>query len=249
MQNKPRLTSLSLAVVATTLLLGSTSALAANYKDEYKDVAPVVMPACVQLMDGFYVGAQVGYDNYSTRETTSVAPALSLGGTINGNPSVAANGWVGGLFLGYGMYFSNLYYLGLEVFGNGSGASESHNFTASNGDSYNNKFTVGGSYGISLLPGIKLSNATLGYIRLGYNRASMKGQETSTPAGTGGTYDSKSQWQGGFNYGLGMETYVYQNFSVRTEYTHTNYSSFSNTYTKYSPSDNQFMLGLIYHFA
>lgn len=257
MQNKPRLTSLSLAVVATTLLLGSTSALAANYKDEYKDVP--VCPACVELHDGFYVGAQVGYDSYRVRvNSTLTDPAIPA--TITANPVYSVNGWVGGLFAGYGMYFNNLYYLAAEIFGNGSGASQSETITATTAlgtDTFNGKFSVSGSYGISLLPGIKLNNATLLYIRLGWNRANLKGQGTFTStAGGGSVSGSNSSWQSGFNYGIGMESLVYQNFSLRAEYTHTNYGSFSSSATNafgtqsvtFKPSDNQFMLGLIYHF-
>jgi opacity protein-like surface antigen len=115
------------------------------------------------------------------------------------------------------------------------------------------------SWGISVLPGIKVNDSTLTYIRLGYNQAKIRGQSafgySSTTNATGAilvttTNANKNQWQGGFNYGLGIETAVYPNVSVRREYSHTGYNSFSDANgTSYSPSDNQMMVSLIYHFA
>lgn len=256
-----RLSTLSVSLLTASLLVASTASFATpSYKGEaapsYKDQAPCPQP--LMLKDGFYVGGQVGYDAY--RMATSLN-ASSGGVTATSGGSVGANGWVGGLFLGYGQYFNNLAYLGLEIFGNDSGASQSFNSTATSSAGFSSstsgKVSVNGSYGISVLPGIKMNDATLGYIRLGYNRANIKTSGSATitapaagvPAGTSVGGSNNNNWRGGFNYGLGMETAFYENWSARAEYTRTNYQSFSSSITSVTPYDNQFMLGLIYHFA
>jgi len=232
-------------VAVATLLLSSSLAFAGHqYKDQvFKDAPPA--PVCPQLMDGFYVGVQGGYDVYDVNISSSTA------GVHSSNVDLNANGWVGGLMLGYGQYFSNMYYLGGELFGNLSNANENYNATSLDGGApvaYNGKVTVNGSYGLALLPGVKLNDATLGYIRLGYNWTNIKYQESLTGVGSA----SKTNTSGGFAYGVGMETLLSGNWSLRTEYTYTNYNS-SNTSlgagTNVDPSDNQFMLGLLYHFV
>jgi opacity protein-like surface antigen len=255
MQRKLRLSTLSLGLIATSFLLTSGVTFAANYKSEnYKEAMPAPIP-CKVLKDGFYVGAQVGYDSYRVRDNINATVGIL---THTGNPVDNSTGFVGGLFAGYGQYFSNLYYLGAEIFVNGSGASQSFStYTTVTGvgtGAYGSKFSVNTSYGIALLPGVKLNDSTLLYIRLGWNNADLKGTESVTTPGGGYSSVSNSNWESGFNYGLGLESVLYQNWSLRGEYSHTSYNSFK-TYlnatsagTKYNPSDNQVMLGLIYHF-
>lgn len=269
MQNK--LSTITLAVIASTLLLGSASASATNYKGDYKGEAmpaPAPCPQPLLLRDGFYLGAQVGYDAYRVRATSNTNTAFTgvagvAGANYSANPVVASNGFAGGIFGGYGMYWNNWYYLGAEVFFNGSAASQAQNIsTTVNGVAVANtrsvyeKVSTGASWGISVLPGLKVNDSTLTYIRLGYNQAKLKGQSTYTTSSTApgsvgiSNYASKNTWQGGFNYGLGIETAVYPMVSVRSEYSHTGYNSFSdNNGTRYSASDNQMMVSLIYHFA
>lgn len=255
-------TMLKLSVIAASLLLASTSSFAANYKGDYKGEAPC--PACQPIMvlkDGFYVGAQVGYDSYRIRNNTTVTDFVA-GTTTTFNPVYNATGWVGGLLAGYGQYFNSMWYLGGELFINTSGASQSQtlaqNITGIGSNSVTTKFSANGSWGIGLLPGIKLNDSTLLYVRLGYNQAKLQGK--ASVASTDGfvASTSKNNWQGGFNYGLGMETAFYPNLSLRGEYSHTNYNSFrvvnatsaaGSIVSKANPSDNQYMLALIYHFA
>lgn len=255
---------LRLSLISSAVLLAATTAcFAGSYKGEnYKGEAVAPCPTPLTLKDGFYLGAQLGYDSYRIRNnisaTTLPLPATE---TFNANPINNATGWVGGIFGGYGQYFNEWYYLAGELFVNTSGASASttvnHTFAATGLDSLYTKTSVGTSWGVSLLPGLKLNDASLLYVRLGYNQARIKGQASATFNGVALGSVSKTSWRGGFNYGLGLESTFYPQWSVRTEYTHTNYSSFSNSVTvaggkassNYNPSDNQFMLGLIYHFA
>lgn len=251
MKKQLRLTSLS--ILAATLLLGSTAVSAhANYKGDLKgERMPEPCPPIKVLKDGFYVGAQAGYDVYGIRDTINVVDPID-GDVFTANPTAFANGAIGGLFGGYGMYFQNLYYLGLEIYGNYSGASQS--FTSTYvpvglvGNSIYTKFNARGSYGISVLPGIKLNDSTLAYVRLGYNRVNLKGTGTLNFDGTI-ISGSSSNWTGGFNYGIGLESVVWDNFSVRGEFNYTSYSSFTTVAgNKFSPANGTFMVGLVYHF-
>ncbi len=251
MKKCSQLSLFSAGVSVAALLLASTAGFAAgNYKGENYKGEAMAAPCPVEkpLKDGFYVGAQVGYDAYRASESYNVA-----NGTLaaSGSNTINATGWVGGLFAGYGQYFQDLYYLAGEVLVNTSGASQSNNGTFTSGATTvtaNNKFSANTSYGIRLLPGVKLNNSALLYIPLGYMSASLKGTQ-NVSNGTLSASTSKSQYSGAFVYGIGIETAIYENFSLRGEYTHTNNNSFSSDGVKWSPSDNQFMLGLLYHFA
>ncbi|MEO8400241.1 MAG: outer membrane beta-barrel protein [Gammaproteobacteria bacterium] len=242
-------------VTAAVLLAASSAAFAGHYKGEnYKGEAmPAPCPTPLTLRDGFYLGGQVGYDSYRVRQ--SITASDIDGDSFSYNPVLNPAGWVGGVLAGYGQYFSDMYYIGGEIFINGSNANTSYNVNSTNVDgavvetsNYHTKVSVGTSYGISLLPGMKLNEATLAYIRLGYNRARIKGSQTFT-SGAFTFSNSNSNWSSGFNYGLGMESTFYPQWSARGEYTHTNYGSFNSGGSHFSPSDNQFMAAIIYHFA
>lgn len=230
-------------VAASVMMLASSAVLAggANFKD-YKDNMPC--PVIPVLMDGFYVGAQVGHQNADM--STNVA--LSSG-AVNADPDINVNGWLGGLFLGYGKVFNSWYYLGGEIFGNYANSSQGWDATLSGPVGYSANAEMNSSYGLAILPGLKLTDATLTYIRLGYTWANFKYTESaSTPASA-----SNSSTEGGFAYGVGMETLITGNWSLRGEYTYTNYNNFSTSMnatsgTSINPSASQYTLGLIYHF-
>lgn len=236
------LSVISKKVLTATLVLAATTSLAfaKNYKGEnYKGEAmPEPCPAPAMLMGGFYLGGQVGYDVYRVRES------ISFPGEFTANPKVNVPGWLLGLYLGYGQYFNN-WYLGGEVFGNWNDANDSWSATVPAG-TYNSKFEANANYGLSLLPGVKVNDTTLAYLRLGWNWANLKGVESFTGIGS----FSKSNTSNGFQWGLGLETLLMANWSVRGEYNHTSFTSFtSNSGTTFNPSDNQVLVGLSYHFA
>ena len=113
-----------------------------------------------------------------------------------------------------------------------------------------NKVYIGTSYGAAILPGLRVNDSSLVYLRFGYSCANIEAQESARVAGLTANSDSNN-WQRGYAYGLGIETAIYKAFSLRTEYTHTEYNTFSSSFdTAYnSPYDNQFMLALIYHWG
>jgi len=264
---KPQISLLAVSVSVASLLLASTTSFAAgNYKENYKGEA---MPCPVELVlkDGLYLGLQAGYDAYRIASDVNTDVAETLVDSDDTSilaldPRLAANGAVGGLFIGYGKYFPEFYnaYLGLEIFGNWSAARTDYElFNVANGaapdrELYETTVKAKNNYGISVLPGVKLNNATLFYVRLGYNWARFSVDETFTDGFASATAasveDSETITKGGFQYGVGIESTFMDSWSVRAEYNHTGFSKFSTDEpfdTDIAASDNQFMLGLIYH--
>lgn len=248
---------LLISVTAASLLFASTASFAhakESYKGGYKDQIP-----CPTLNDGFYVGLAAGYDSYRVAQDifinlSELDPDLGLAESVSRDPVLNATGVVGGGFLGYGKYFSQLYntYLGLEIFGNWSGAQtdSEDKFTNAGGSSViKNEINIKNNYGISVLPGIKLFNTALLYVRLGYNWSNIEVKEIFKDEDGDVVSFKDTNTPGGFNYGLGIEAGFMENWSVRAEYTHTDYNDFDTDLgTEITPADNQFMFGVIYHF-
>lgn len=243
MKQYPRLSRFSAIILTSSLLLASTMSYAyKNYKGEDYKGEVVVRPlstCCLmkELNDGIYIGLGLGYDSYRIRQNLGVTDID--GGLDQANPAIGARGVLGSVFAGYGQYF-NWFYIAGEIFTNYSGAATSYSL-----NSYHSNFSARGSYGLGILPGLRLSVASLLYARLGFIRTSFQAQEN----GFSGPALNTTNWGNGFNYGLGMETVIYDKFSLRGEYTYTSYSSFSSAVgTKFSPTNTEFVMGLIYHF-
>ena len=85
-------------------------------------------------------------------------------------------------------------------------------------------------FGGSLIPGVYLTDHTLGYARLGVVDSHFKGEEDGVFGG---------------QVGLGMQTDVGKNLSLRGEYVFTAYRSFNGNS---SPKSDQFNVGIVYKF-
>lgn len=246
MKKISRLTAIAAAVSAASLLVASPATFAhhVNYKADYKNEAPC--PPEPMLKDGFYVGLGASYDAYKVRKSTSTS---DLGYVTTFNPPLSAKGWDGELFAGYGQYF-DYFYIGGELMVSTSSATGSWGAgTFNNFLNYQSKFDARTSYGAALLPGVRVNNASLFYIRLGYVRTDFKARE-SFAIGAFPFSFSESEWKGAFQYGVGIETLVYDNLSLRGEYTYAGFGDFrTSNITKYEPANNQFVLSLIYHFC
>lgn len=245
-------TSFKVTTLSAALIFLSTTGVtfAKGYKGDFKGEA---CPPPPMLMSGFYVGAQVGYDAYKIQRNQ----VLPLGpNVLSASNSAGAFGWVGGLMAGYGTVLNNWFYLGAEVFGSFSDAegTTAANIAGPGALTDNITTTVHGSYGIGLLPGVKIAENYLGYIRLGWNRANLREQVNVIVPGVLNQTATRSNNSNGFVFGVGMEALLVDNWSIRGEYNHTWYESFTVTNPiigtcKVTPSDNQYMLGLLYHFA
>jgi outer membrane immunogenic protein len=281
--NHPRLSAIFVAVSAASLLMVSTAGIAAhhkahkaeheNYKAEanFKAEVPPPCPPIMMLHDGFYIGVGVGYDSYRVHQTsdltdfdlTTTPATLDFSQATSSNAS--ATGWMGGIFAGYGRYF-DWFYLAAEINANTSNADTTLNYNNLLGASADVKMKARSSYGISILPGIKLNDSTLLAFRLGYLRTNFKanGSFNVVDPDTGVVYGlatSDSQWRNGFSFGPSIETYVAEDVSVRAEFTHTSFNSktASGTFVnatdsvsvsdKFNVSNNEFMFSLLYHFV
>ena len=96
---------------------------------------------------------------------------------------------------------------------------------------YGVKTTYG--YGISFIPGVMLSDHTMGYARAGLVRSQFSSPRANA---TGG------------QLGLGMQTSLTQNWDLRGEYVYTAYRSISGANGISSPKSDQFNLGVMYKF-
>ncbi|HTM64512.1 MAG TPA: outer membrane beta-barrel protein [Gammaproteobacteria bacterium] len=231
--------TLTLKYAAITLLLaGITSTSFAE------DTASQTCPTPIMLSSGWYLGLQGGYDSFKVKTNVTTPGGAS---TLVTNPSMNAIGWTGGMMLGYGMMLNDWFYTGAEIFANLTDA-ERYFTNTSAGSTYSNKVKVKSTYGIGILPGIRFTDSTLTYARLGWNSATFKTTETVTSVATA----TRNNTSNGFVVGVGIETYTNTNWSLRGEFDHTWYSSY-NTKTVYTtgvkPSDNQFMLAMLYHFT
>ena len=259
-----RFKSTSFKLTSCLLLLVSTTGLGYAAKAHYRPIDyKCEVPACPcppSLMDGFYFGGDVGYDIYTTRSRLRRDGNFFLNDRfiISGNPHLAATGWDAGLFAGYGKYFGCdcNFYLGGELWGNWSNASESVNITTLEGSAHS-KIRANGDIGIGIVPGIKLNHATLGYLKIGYdwvsvNRHSSITVFTPTPVTFSGSGQNNNR--GSWMAGLGLETLLIDNWSLRAEADYLGWGSNNNSSGHEgggggNPNDYRFTLGVNYHFC
>ena len=187
------------------------------------------------------MGLQLGYGTYRIHNNVQI-PAISA----SFNAANAATGWAAGALFGYGKVINRRFYLGGEIFFDGNNFEQTSDF-AGGTFPYSNQTTSGPIYGIGLLPGIKMTNETLTYIRLGWSRLEIKTKESIA----GVLINNVSKLTNSFVFGIGMETLITSSFSVRAEYDKMYFSSYNTDSfynTKVSPSSAQFMLSIITHF-
>jgi len=268
--DKPGISLLALSISVVSLLLMSTGSIADVSKNKICEKAP---PSCtLVLRDGLYMGLQGGYDMYRFASELPANGSISDIGTpvsFSADPTLFISGFLLGGFAGFGKQFYWFYhtYLGLEVYGNWSDAqTDASIYTSGAGpvNEYEADFQMSGTYGIDVLPGIMLSPATLFYLRLGYSWVSLNIDESirmvnapSTTQAVPVDLQTNTDVIGGFRFGVGIESAFAENWSVRAEYNHTQLNEINgkgdvdqlfSTGSEFSPTDNQFLLGIIYHF-
>jgi opacity protein-like surface antigen len=147
-------------------------------------------------------------------------------------------GWNGDIFTGVGYTFQNHYYLAAEIFGNLSSAKKTAVTSAMGGYSVKAEFKNKFSYGISLIPGIKVSDSTMMYGRIGLNRSKFE-------FSAGG--QSVSKTKNGLQLGIGAQTMVANNVSVRMEYDWNRFGDIK-AFGDKKLTTNQVKLQVAYHF-
>jgi opacity protein-like surface antigen len=156
---------------------------------------------------------------------------LSSGVIVNTNDNVGNfRGIPLTLSAGYSFDVRSIFSFGGEAF-----------FTPATGklnSSYGNYLTSTYGYGLSFIPGVQLSEHTVGYARLGW-------------AGT--HFENHSGNANGGQFGLGLKTSVTQNWDERMEYDITSYD-LGNKWNPLKSStstvrSDQFMFGVVYRFV
>lgn len=176
-----------------------------------------------------YLGASVGVNTDTFKLTNDANDSLTFGG----------RGAVGNVFAGYGTMLTQSFYLGGEIFADLTSTSSDINIDSDNvNDSFKEKY----GYGISLIPGLALSDQTMAYVRLGAVRSKFEVKETSPASAT----DSKTL--NGAQFGFGIQTNLTQNVYLRGEYDFVTYRSATFNGNDTKPRTDQFNLGLIYKF-
>lgn len=204
----------------------------------------------ISLKDGAYFGVDAGYDLMVYQETLSLQNPI-VQSTASRNH--VGQGAIGGIFAGYGRYFSKLY-LGGELFINGyTGKDKSSASQTQGGVNVTNASDrkINNSFGLDALPGIKLNDNVLLYGRLGFARGNFSSNLTRSTSVTGSLPPvSSSTNLHGLDTGIGVETAVTDHVSMRTEFKHTHYYGdvIVNPGANFTPSDNAATVGLTYRF-
>lgn len=236
---------LATILVIMIMLLGTTRGFcAADYKDEARPMV-IICKASACLLDDFYGGAGLGFDNYRLKQRAGlIAPDGDL---LNLNPGLSARGWNGSLFFGYGQTYSWFYIAG-EIAAGTSNTDTS--YTLSRNDvHYTTKVNARTSYNVAILAGTKLTSNHLAYFRVGYIRTLFRTEELGINFDSGFNH-SETHWENGLQFGLGMETALYDHWSMRGEYNYLRYGSIkTDRGTQFSVANNQFILSVIYHFT
>lgn len=160
--------------------------------------------------DGFYLGANLGVSSLSDKESTN--------NPIHDVHYLGAAGIIGGGLLGYDFTLKEQWKLGLEGFINATDITLSDNQNYAPQTSY----TVDMYYntGLRLLPGYEFTPRTIGHLIIGYSYAKFAIKDN----GNYGTINTQFQ-SNGLQLGLGMNTIVFNNFSLRADMLYTLYAS------------------------
>jgi opacity protein-like surface antigen len=147
----------------------------------------------------------------------------ALGSKVNTSTYVNFRGVPINIMAGYGATIGEGIYLGGEVFS-----------TVTDAEVTDNGLKSTFAYGVSIVPGLFLSDHTMGYVRAGIMRTRF------SPSGLGNVTVSGGQ------FGLGIQTNLMQNWDLRGEYDYDAYGSISGL--SGNPRGDDFTLAILYKF-
>ncbi|OAI50039.1 hypothetical protein AYO45_00215 [Gammaproteobacteria bacterium SCGC AG-212-F23] len=201
--------------------------------------------------EGFYLGAGVGPDFANFKQSSSVIMPGSF--NVKNTTQMAGTGIFGTLFGGYGWRQQQFYLAGEANIDTSSVESQASNDEFVHSSFSKTSYTIPNRFGLSVLPGYLLAQATLFYLRLAYANANFKISTTDT------SLADVSKRLSGFRYGLGVNQEVSQHFAVRMEYSAIRYQNTTfTTFDKLSsvtkkttitPESGQVEFGLVYNFG
>lgn len=245
--------------------------------------APV--PAAPCHVGSFYLGAGISRDRglFKTDETAvyvdPVAPNLTYG--INKNFDWSGDGIDGELFAGYGITFQDHYYVALEGFGDITSNRANFNKSAAlftinpatvlTSAASSAKFQQDWSAGISVIPGVKITDSTMLFARIGWiiSKFKLNGVIDTVDIfnlgnGPFPTFYNNNKNLNGVQLGIGLQAMVTTNVAVRTEWDWSRFQNFTaNTFgtnvnnsglnyaaqvTVKHPENDQFKFGVAYYF-
>jgi opacity protein-like surface antigen len=147
-----------------------------------------------------------------------------------------SNGEALGIFGGLATTFAQKYYLAGEVFVNDSSTKTANKVIDGNGTTAKLRTTY--SYGLSALPGFKVSSDTLLFARAGVIRTQF--ELTQHPGGRQNIVATGGQAGAGLALSLG------KNLDLRGEYTYSAYATFNSIGNKISPRSNELSVSFVY---
>ncbi|QRN02570.1 outer membrane beta-barrel protein [Legionella sp. MW5194] len=221
----------------------------------------------LQYKKDFYIGANLSgdYSKYNIK-LTDIRFATGLVNRF-GQTHLTDIAIAGGLFAGFAIHFPSPFYLGVEGFLNFSDNEAKAAIFDDNPVNLEGltfaSFNVRNKRhaGVAVLPGIKINNNTLAYARAGYINGALKvsGEGRALLAtGVVTTFNNEHDLNG-FQTGLGLNTTLSKNLSLRGEWVINIYQSFTDPVINRRglvegslifnhPTTSQFNLGLVYHF-
>lgn len=198
---------------------------------------------------GFYIGAGLGPDTADFKQARNVTRLGSF--NVKDTTHLSGTGLFGSIFGGYG-WNRNAFYLAGEINANASSVSfDSSNYEFVHSNFADTHYKIEHSFGVSLLPGYLLTDATLFYARVGYANGYFK--ISTTDSSLANVHKNLS----GLRLGLGVNQSFTQQLGARMEYNHISYQSTSFSIvdglttiaTRISPETNQVEFSLFYKFG
>ena len=161
--------------------------------------------------DGFYIGGQAGYASTNTKLDRGDRPS----------PDLDANGGIVGVLAGWGTQFNPNWYIGLEAQFNWMGGLEGDEHLV--GNEYG--WEADSQWGISARLGYLVSPATMIYGRVGYVQASADMYVHIPGIDPALTHYLDVDDSDGSEFAIGVEHDLGNNWTVRGEYTYTDYGN------------------------
>lgn len=203
------------------------------------------------LNNGFYLGAGAGPEATDFKQTAYINQPRNF--SVTDTEHLSGTGVFGTIFGGYSWSCNQLY-----IAGEGNYNVSSDEFNSSNSEFIHNNFSKTSyklrySYSASLIPGFLLTPCTLFYGRIGYAWGNFQTSTSDT------SLANVNRTLSGPRYGIGIKQAVFQNFSVRVEYSQIYYratsfttfdpNSFVTKTTNISPSTGLVEFSVVYDFC
>lgn len=198
-------------IAAAIISLSQSIAYATTHKGDYKGEAAKPCPTYT-YQTGPYLGFSAGLRDNAT-----------------GTPTFY-KAFEGTLSAGYGYMMSPLFFLGGEVFVGNSARIKDFKAQLDSDDGVGSSW----NYGLSLLPGLMITDHVLAYLRVG-------GTWTSFNDSTDHNNQTLGAWQAGF----GAQTNVYNEWDLRAEYVYSGYNTLKD---RGKVTADQFNIGVVYKF-